>query len=314
MLNLNQCSRFSDKIRTPYFRNKDSCVTTVSPVSDERYNSYWIKCLSLLENGRISFSHSGANIASIRLWQFSTVFILVVLQITGWHLSLQLLLHHVIPGAFEMSSLQDEMTGVSLAGTQLRVNTYTTQDVEWNDVKVRPHYTLLQGSKKHLPNLRRLLTGLFWVSNIIPTTVRFSIVNWGVGVVQKTQRKPPIRTNGDGRSRWICMGYVKHDLHVSFCLLRSMQFFSISCGGWDWVHLVIQPLFGLLYQPLMIDDDECGAVVGMRIGRGNRSTRRKHALVPLCAPQFPHHLTWDRPWPLRCETAWAMARPNHVVR
>jgi hypothetical protein len=49
----------------------------------------------------------------------------------------QLLLHHVIPGAFELSSLQDEMTGVSLAGTQLRVNTYTSQDVEWNDVQVR---------------------------------------------------------------------------------------------------------------------------------------------------------------------------------
>ncbi|KAJ1519870.1 hypothetical protein ONE63_004112 [Megalurothrips usitatus] len=47
-----------------------------------------------------------------------------------------LLLHHVIPGAFRLSSLQDEMTGVSLAGTQLRVNTYTTQDDEWNDVQV----------------------------------------------------------------------------------------------------------------------------------------------------------------------------------
>ncbi|XP_050444361.1 uncharacterized protein LOC126847955 [Adelges cooleyi] len=47
-----------------------------------------------------------------------------------------LLLHHVIPGAFSLKSLQDEMTGVSLAGTQLRVNTYTTQDVEWNDIKV----------------------------------------------------------------------------------------------------------------------------------------------------------------------------------
>ncbi|CAH0393229.1 unnamed protein product, partial [Bemisia tabaci] len=47
-----------------------------------------------------------------------------------------LLLHHVIPGAFKLSSLQDEMTGVSLAGTQLRVNSYITQDVEWNDVKV----------------------------------------------------------------------------------------------------------------------------------------------------------------------------------
>ncbi|KAK3925179.1 Transforming growth factor-beta-induced protein ig-h3 [Frankliniella fusca] len=47
-----------------------------------------------------------------------------------------LLLHHVIPGAFRLASLQDEMTGVSLAGTQLRVNTYTTQDDEWNDVQV----------------------------------------------------------------------------------------------------------------------------------------------------------------------------------
>ncbi|PSN39826.1 hypothetical protein C0J52_19187, partial [Blattella germanica] len=47
-----------------------------------------------------------------------------------------LLLHHVIPGAFELSSLQDEMTGVSLAGTQLRVNAYNSQDAEWNDVQV----------------------------------------------------------------------------------------------------------------------------------------------------------------------------------
>lgn len=50
--------------------------------------------------------------------------------------SLQLLLHHVIPGAFRVNTLQDEMTGVSLAGTQLRVNTYTTHDIEWNDITV----------------------------------------------------------------------------------------------------------------------------------------------------------------------------------
>ncbi|XP_055680644.1 uncharacterized protein LOC129788530 isoform X2 [Lutzomyia longipalpis] len=47
-----------------------------------------------------------------------------------------LLLHHVIPGSFEIASLQDEMTGVSLAGTQLRVNQYKLHDAEWNDVKV----------------------------------------------------------------------------------------------------------------------------------------------------------------------------------
>ncbi|XP_065215390.1 uncharacterized protein LOC135842037 [Planococcus citri] len=47
-----------------------------------------------------------------------------------------LLLHHVIPGAFRVNTLQDEMTGVSLAGTQLRVNAYTTHDIEWNDITV----------------------------------------------------------------------------------------------------------------------------------------------------------------------------------
>jgi hypothetical protein len=30
------------------------------------------------------------------------------------------------------------------------------------------------------------------------------------------------------------------------------------------------------------DDDECGVVGGMKIGRENRNTRRKPAPVPLC--------------------------------
>jgi hypothetical protein len=34
---------------------------------------------------------------------------------------------------------------------------------------------------------------------------------------------------------------------------------------------------GLLYQPQMIDDGDCGASSGMKIGRGNRSIRRKLA-------------------------------------
>lgn len=61
-----------------------------------------------------------------------------------------MLLHHVIPGAFTIDSLQDEMTGVSLAGTQLRVNQYNMHDVEWNDVKVRfaPFYNYSQITEK----------------------------------------------------------------------------------------------------------------------------------------------------------------------
>jgi hypothetical protein len=50
-----------------------------------------------------------------------------------------------------------------------------------------------------------------------------------------------------------------------------------------------------------------------RIGRGNCSTRRKPAPVPLCLPQIPHDLTWDRTHAAEVESLWltahAMARP-----
>jgi hypothetical protein len=36
------------------------------------------------------------------------------------------------------------------------------------------------------------------------------------------------------------------------------------------------------------DDYEDGKFGGMMIGRGNRSTQRKPAPVPLCPPQTPH--------------------------
>jgi hypothetical protein len=52
---------------------------------------------------------------------------------------------------------------------------------------------------------------------------------------------------------------------------------------------------GLLYQLQMTDDDDdCGAIGGMKIGRGNRNTRRKPAPVSLCPPQILHDLTWAR--------------------
>jgi hypothetical protein len=43
-------------------------------------------------------------------------------------------------------------------------------------------------------------------------------------------------------------------------IISYIHFFSL---------LVLLPLFGLLYQPQMLRDDDCGAVGGMRIGRGN---------------------------------------------
>jgi hypothetical protein len=55
---------------------------------------------------------------------------------------------------------------------------------------------------------------------------------------------------------------------------------------WDWTLSVLRPLFGLLYQPGMMDDDECGAVSGM-IGRGNRSTRRKLSQCRFARSKWP---------------------------
>jgi hypothetical protein len=41
---------------------------------------------------------------------------------------------------------------------------------------------------------------------------------------------------------------------------------------------------GLLYQPQMIGEGDCGAIGGMKIGRGNRSTRRKSATLSTTNP------------------------------
>jgi hypothetical protein len=90
---------------------------------------------------------------------------------------------------------------------------------------------------------------------------------------------PPEHETGVLTTRW----------RMSYVGLFFFQFLGV---GWDWVHLVRRPPFGLLYQPRMIDDER-GVVGGMRIGRGNRSTWRKPAPVLLCPPQIPHDLTWD---------------------
>jgi hypothetical protein len=68
---------------------------------------------------------------------------------------------------------------------------------------------------------------------------------------------------------------------------------------------------GLLYQPRMIDDGDCGAISGIKIGKGNRSTPRKPA--PFHFVNQKSHMTWPRlePGPPRWETSdWAMARPQ----
>jgi hypothetical protein len=79
----------------------------------------------------------------------------------------------------------------------------------------------------------------------------------------------------------------------NWTLLLDNFFFLVSLGGVRLSPLGTSATVGLLYQPRIINDDY-RAVGGMKIGRGNRSTRRKPAPVPLCPPQIPHDLTRDR--------------------
>jgi hypothetical protein len=53
---------------------------------------------------------------------------------------------------------------------------------------------------------------------------------------------------------------------------------------------------GPMYKPQIIDDGDCGAIGGMKIGRGNRSTRRKPAPAPFCPSQILRYQTRARTW------------------
>jgi hypothetical protein len=68
------------------------------------------------------------------------------------------------------------------------------------------------------------------------------------------------------------------DLHITLIFLIFFVFCFLICA----VGLsVLRPLTGLLYQPRMIGDGDCGEIGGMKLSRGNRSTRRKSAPAPL---------------------------------
>jgi hypothetical protein len=99
-------------------------------------------------------------------------------------------------------------------------------------------------------------------------------------------------------------------ISVIFHSVSILLFFFHFLGlGWDCVHLVRRSLLGLFYRPRMMDN-KCGAIGGM-IGRRNRSTRRKPALVKLCSPKIPHALAGAQTrnaavWGQQI-TAWTMA-------
>jgi hypothetical protein len=69
--------------------------------------------------------------------------------------------------------------------------------------------------------------------------------------------------------------------------------FSFLLGWSGFDSNITEATTGLLYQPQMVDDDECGAGGGM-LGSGNRSTRRKTVPLQHCPPQIPHNQTRAR--------------------
>jgi hypothetical protein len=99
---------------------------------------------------------------------------------------------------------------------------------------------------------------------------------------------------------------------VAFCVV-ILLFIIIIVSGVRLSPLGTAATSGLLYKPQMIDEGDCGAIGGMKIGRGNRSTRRKPAPEPLYPPQIPHDQTRARTRAAAVGsqrlTAWAMARP-----
>jgi hypothetical protein len=75
---------------------------------------------------------------------------------------------------------------------------------------------------------------------------------------------------------------------------KRCTFFIIIVSGVRLSPLGTAATTGLLYQPQMIDDGDCGEIGGIKIGRGNRSAQRKPAPAPLCPPQIPHDQTRAR--------------------
>jgi hypothetical protein len=140
-----------------------------------------------------------------------------------------------------------------------------------------------------------------------------SLVLW-IWTVNTTRR----RTSSRWRQNRCCgVSYLflvnRCMIHVS-TLLRSLFIIIIIINsGVGLSPLGTAATSGLLYKPQMIDEgDFFWAIGGMKIGRRNRSTRRKPAPAPLCPPQIPQDQTRARTRAAvvgsQRLTAWAMAR------
>jgi hypothetical protein len=83
-------------------------------------------------------------------------------------------------------------------------------------------------------------------------------------------------------------------LYMGTVVLIARLFYIIIISGVRLSPLGTAATTGLLNQPQMICGGDYGEIGGMKVGRGNRSTRRKPAPAPHCPPQIPHDQTRAR--------------------
>jgi hypothetical protein len=98
---------------------------------------------------------------------------------------------------------------------------------------------------------------------------------------------------------------------IFLCLMRSSFFLIGIVGGGVQLGPLGTAATNRLIMPAPGDYDG-GEISRMMIGKGNRSTRRKPAPVPLCPPQTPHPArTRNRVTAVGSQriTAWDTARP-----
>jgi hypothetical protein len=150
-----------------------------------------------------------------------------------------------------------------------------------------------------------------------------SIGYWGIFPrrVNRLGREadPLSATSAEAKNAW---SYTSTLLYVfmAWCISKheaTLHLLHLVCSFFFLSGVRLSPLgtvatTGLLYQPHMIDGGDCEAVGGMKIGRGNRSTRRKPAPAPLCPSQIPLDQTRVAEVGSQRLTAGAMARPSRL--
>jgi hypothetical protein len=116
-----------------------------------------------------------------------------------------------------------------------------------------------------------------WNTNIIRYHSTYKYIRTSVGILEE------LRFYTEFVCNWligILWNRTKRIKKIHFNSIKFFSFFFYLCGE----TLGTAATTGLLYQPRLIGDGDCGEIGGMKVGRGNQSTREN---LPQC--HFVHH-------------------------